>query len=387
MYRLDQPLAAAGAAPDGNAWYAWPSEETDGGWLLTYLDMLSVMLAILVLLLGQMTVQTDAEEEPDQAAANVAALLRPDSPAKAPVTAAPAVALPPSERVATAAGSPGAPIATTKVPAATPIEPTPTESPAEVGGAIDADPIWSSMPLVTAVEALPMAPVTPAPDPDRTGPGSADADIPEWALAGLDAAFADHGATPTTPAETTDRAPVPVETPERSPAGPAPAVAADTGSTAPEVAPPVESVPTPEERLIEAIQRQFDDQVRVVDRSQGISLEIAEAILFDSGRAELHPEAEGVLTRLVETLVAIGDANVAVEGHTDDAPVRGGRYASNWDLAAARANRVTAFLLHEGLSAARLRSVSFGDTRPVADNDTATGRAANRRVNLRIEFL
>jgi chemotaxis protein MotB len=145
--------------------------------------------------------------------------------------------------------------------------------------------------------------------------------------------------------------------------------------------------PSPEERLASAIEQRFEDEIKVVQREQGISLEIADVILFDSGKAELLSEAEPVLARLVKTLQEIGEAEVAVEGHTDDRPIHGGRYRSNWELAAARANAVTRYLLSQGFAANRLRSVSFADTHPVSDNGTKSGRAENRRVNLRVDFL
>jgi chemotaxis protein MotB len=89
----------------------------------------------------------------------------------------------------------------------------------------------------------------------------------------------------------------------------------------------------------------------------------------------------------VLTLQEIGEADVAVEGHTDDRPILGGPFHSNWELAAARANAVTRYLLSQGFNPRRLRSVSYADTHPVADNATESGRAENRRVNLRVDFL
>ncbi len=162
----------------------------------------------------------------------------------------------------------------------------------------------------------------------------------------------------------------------------------------PEQEPPVaqnepesDSAPSPEERLASAIESQFEGEIKVVQRDQGVSLEIADVILFTSGKADLLAEAEPVLSRLVATLQAIGEADVAVEGHTDDRPILGGRFHSNWELAAARANAVTRYLLSQGFAPNRLRSVSYADTHPVADNTTEAGRAENRRVNLRVEFL
>jgi chemotaxis protein MotB len=143
----------------------------------------------------------------------------------------------------------------------------------------------------------------------------------------------------------------------------------------------------PNSRLVNAIEEQFQNQIRIIQRDTGLSLEIADTILFRSANAELLPGATPVLTRLATILMTIGDVDIAVEGHTDDRPIHGGRYRSNWELAAARANAVTAFLLEQGINAARLRSVSYADTHPVADNRTETGRAKNRRVNIRVDYL
>ena len=148
-----------------------------------------------------------------------------------------------------------------------------------------------------------------------------------------------------------------------------------------------EAADSAESRLITAIEERFQDEVKVVPREQGVSLEIADVILFHSGKAEVLSDAGPVLARLAATLQEIGDANIAVEGHTDNRPIKGGRFQSNWELAAARANAVTRFLLDQGFSAKHLRSVSYADARPVADNGNAEGRAENRRVNLRVDFL
>jgi chemotaxis protein MotB len=140
-------------------------------------------------------------------------------------------------------------------------------------------------------------------------------------------------------------------------------------------------------RLVAAINQRFHNEVKVVQREQGVSLEIAEAILFRSGEAELLSEALPVLKQLAQTLQTIGQVDIAVEGHTDNRPIRGGLYRSNWELAAARANAVTRFLLEQGISPKHLRSVSYADAQPIADNRYAVGRAENRRVNLRVDFL
>ena len=131
----------------------------------------------------------------------------------------------------------------------------------------------------------------------------------------------------------------------------------------------------------------FPDQIKAVTEERGVALEIADVVLFESARAELQASARPMLVQLAATLGEIGEADIAVEGHTDSRPLRGGPYQSNWELAAARANAVTEFLLSQGLAGKRLRAISYGSTRPVADNLSPQGQAANRRVALRVEFL
>lgn len=140
-------------------------------------------------------------------------------------------------------------------------------------------------------------------------------------------------------------------------------------------------------RLARLVEERFQGEVRAVRADQGVILEISDAVLFDSARATLRESASSMLIRLAATLRESGDAFVAVEGHTDDRPVQSGQFNSNWELAAARAYAVTRFLIDQGLAAERLRAVSYADTRPAADNGTPEGRAANRRVELRVEFL
>jgi chemotaxis protein MotB len=144
--------------------------------------------------------------------------------------------------------------------------------------------------------------------------------------------------------------------------------------------------PTPEDRLASLVAARFGDRIQAERRTEGLVLTIPEVALFDSARAELHASALPLLSELAATLREAGDTQISVEGHTDDRPVLGGEFRSNWDLAAARANAVTRYLLEQGFDPQRLHSVSYADTRPVADNDTTDGRAANRRVEIAVEF-
>jgi len=150
--------------------------------------------------------------------------------------------------------------------------------------------------------------------------------------------------------------------------------------------PATDSEPSPESRLASLVTARFAGRISAEQRKEGVVLTIPEVALFDSARAELHPSALPLLNELAATLHEVGETQISIEGHTDDRPVLGGEFRSNWDLASARANAVTAFLLAQDFAPQRLHSVSYADTRPVADNATPTGRAANRRVELAIEF-
>jgi chemotaxis protein MotB len=155
---------------------------------------------------------------------------------------------------------------------------------------------------------------------------------------------------------------------------------------APEVAAAPADEPSPEDRLAALVSARFAGQIQAERRSEGLVLTIPEVALFDSARAKLHESAMPLLDELAATLREAGEAQISVEGHTDDRRVTGGEFRSNWDLAAARANAVTQYLLGQGFEPQRVHSVSYADTRPVADNETVEGRAANRRVELAVEL-
>ncbi|MEJ2346577.1 MAG: OmpA family protein [Gammaproteobacteria bacterium] len=123
------------------------------------------------------------------------------------------------------------------------------------------------------------------------------------------------------------------------------------------------------------------DQVEVARTATKVNLVIKDDVLFDAGSADLKPAGRQVLERVAE-LLKQSAYPVSVEGHTDNRPIHTARYPSNWELSAARATNVTRFLIQCGVSADRLRAIGYADTRPRAGNDTAAGRARNRRVSL-----
>ncbi|HEY8354514.1 MAG TPA: flagellar motor protein MotD [Methylophilaceae bacterium] len=125
--------------------------------------------------------------------------------------------------------------------------------------------------------------------------------------------------------------------------------------------------------------------VRVVQNHRGIRIDIGSSILFASGSADLEVGALPVLLEVAERLAGKSNA-IQVEGHTDDVPIRNYLFFSNWELSAARASSVVRLLEQNGIEAERLSAVGYGSSRPVAGNDTAEGRAQNRRVSIMVLY-
>ncbi len=123
--------------------------------------------------------------------------------------------------------------------------------------------------------------------------------------------------------------------------------------------------------------------IHVMERADGdIVISIPEPILFESGEANLRPEALPFLQALAEVLIEL-DRPVKVEGHTDNVPIRSARYPSNWELSAARAVVVVRILTElYGVPPAHAAAHAYADSRPIADNSTPDGRAKNRRVEI-----
>ncbi|MDZ4163830.1 MAG: OmpA family protein, partial [Smithellaceae bacterium] len=77
------------------------------------------------------------------------------------------------------------------------------------------------------------------------------------------------------------------------------------------------------------------------------------------------------------------DVHIAVEGHTDNVPIAGDKFPSNWDLSVSRAVNIVKYMINNGgIEPKRLSAVGYAHSRPIASNETAEGRKLNRRVNI-----
>lgn len=119
----------------------------------------------------------------------------------------------------------------------------------------------------------------------------------------------------------------------------------------------------------------------------GLKITIEEqgsASFFGSGAAEPTAEIDSKLALVVPNLRKLTeDHEVLIEGHTDNQPIHNDYFDSNWELSTARATSVARLLIEKyGLPQDRMGAVGYGETRPIAPNDTPEGRARNRRVVL-----
>lgn len=126
-----------------------------------------------------------------------------------------------------------------------------------------------------------------------------------------------------------------------------------------------------------------EGKVRVTQSRRGVSIEINANVLFSPGRAELETQSLTVLRAVAERLKN-EPFNLEITGHTDNVPISNSVFASNWELSAVRATSVVRLLAANGIAPARLSAIGREASQPLASNDTAEGRARNRRVELMI---
>jgi outer membrane protein OmpA-like peptidoglycan-associated protein len=127
------------------------------------------------------------------------------------------------------------------------------------------------------------------------------------------------------------------------------------------------------------LQRQIDVlQAEATDR--GLVLTLGN-VLFATGRSDLKAGGSNSLDKLVSFLNEYPDRSVAIEGHTDNV----GSDDLNQALSQRRAESVKSYLMQHGIESRRLTASGIGENRPVADNDSESGRQQNRRVEIIIE--
>ena len=128
-------------------------------------------------------------------------------------------------------------------------------------------------------------------------------------------------------------------------------------------------------------------QVQLRQYKDMLTVEVAEQVFFDSGRANLKDSGKTVLKKVGEALKGSDDKIIRVIGHTDNVPIGKSmlaQYPSNWELSAARATTVVRFLEAAGVPPERLAASGRAEYSPIASNDDPEGRRRNRRIEIAV---
>lgn len=140
------------------------------------------------------------------------------------------------------------------------------------------------------------------------------------------------------------------------------------------------------EELLDKMKNEIDKgQVTISELKGKLTVNMVDAILFDSGKAAVKDDGLVVLQKVVDILKNVTDKAIRIEGHTDNVQISSAlarKYPTNWELSAARAVNVTRFLQEQGLNPETLGAVAYGEHKPVADNETDEGKARNRRIEI-----
>jgi len=127
----------------------------------------------------------------------------------------------------------------------------------------------------------------------------------------------------------------------------------------------------------------FSSSVKTSIEARGLVIRVlTDDLLFASGQAALDVRADGLLSEIAQLLNVDETHPIAVEGNTDNVPIRSSEFPSNWQLSTARASTVVQFLIEHGVSPRRLSAIGYADQHPLDSDATAAGRARNRRVEI-----
>lgn len=132
---------------------------------------------------------------------------------------------------------------------------------------------------------------------------------------------------------------------------------------------------------------ELENQFETNMTGEGLLITIRDSVLFDSGKADVKPEYLPLALELAEVLQLDPARNIIVTGHTDNVPMNTPEFRSNWELSVMRAVNFLKILIdsNENLDSKHFSVKGFGEYNPIDTNDTAEGRAKNRRVEVLIQ--
>jgi chemotaxis protein MotB len=153
-------------------------------------------------------------------------------------------------------------------------------------------------------------------------------------------------------------------------------------AAAPPVVAPVEAIPPARQALLDAQKRLEQHGLDMRLETRGLVISLPQAILFGSGDDRVTSQALPIVAQIADVLRDIPN-EVSLVGHADAVPIHNRRFKNNWDLSAARGLQLLQLLSRRyGILESRLSVASYGPYRPNSSNETPTGRALNRRVEI-----
>ena len=128
------------------------------------------------------------------------------------------------------------------------------------------------------------------------------------------------------------------------------------------------------------------DQVITHDDAEGLGIEFKDAMLFDSGSAEINVGGKAAVAQVAKLIHDLPGRPITIEGHTDDVPIATPQFRSNWELSSQRAINVLSALEASGVERERMSARAYADTHALSkEGSVEDRRTANRRVVIRVE--
>lgn len=140
------------------------------------------------------------------------------------------------------------------------------------------------------------------------------------------------------------------------------------------------------DQLMSSLKEEIEEgKIKITEAKNRLSVELIDKVLFDSGSTEIKAEGMNALKKVASILRTVTDKQILVEGHTDNVPLKATlqeKFPTNWELSTARSTVVVRFLEDQGVNPDHLGAAGFSKFRPVAPNESETGRSQNRRIEI-----
>ena len=143
-----------------------------------------------------------------------------------------------------------------------------------------------------------------------------------------------------------------------------------------------ESLEQLQQQVLQSLSKEVKNDLSVHWNQKRLVLVLGERIAFNVGEANLLPDFRPTLKRIAGFISSQEGYQIAVAGHTDDAPINTAQFPSNWELSAIRAVNVAKFMISNGVDPQRVSIEGYSAYRPLHANTTAHDRQANRRVEI-----